>query len=182
MFLPPTKDRPKESRASFGLCPVRSMAEAGPGRLHVGHAPLSAGFVSDELGLAVILEREIFNRKRSLRRSVRSVNSVPIDSFLDLKPGDPVVHIQHGIGLFVAIERMNSLGLDKDYLKLEYRDGEKLYVPLEMINQVQRYIGQDGAALKLDSLGGRSWERTKEKVKKNVEKRQGLSRSCTWRL
>ncbi len=150
--------------------PVRALEQARQGVLHVGHAPFSAGFVSDELGLAVILEREIFNRKRSLRRSVRSVNSVPIDSFLDLKPGDPVVHVQHGIGLFVAIERMNSLGLEKDYLKIEYRDSEKLYVPLEMINLVQRYIGQDGAALKLDSLGGRSWERTREKVKKNVEK------------
>jgi transcription-repair coupling factor (superfamily II helicase) len=139
------------------------------GELFVGHSQLTQGFVSDELGVAIILEREIFNRRRTLRSSLRKVNSLPIDSFLDLKPGDAVVHVQHGIGLFVAIERMNSLGLEKDYLKLEYRDEEKLYVPLEMINQVQRYIGHDNAALKLDSLGGRSWERAKERVRKNVE-------------
>jgi transcription-repair coupling factor (superfamily II helicase) len=139
------------------------------GRLFVGHAQLTNGFLSDALGVAVILEREIFNRRRPLRTSARNVHSLPIDSFLDLKPGDAVVHIQHGVGLFIAIERMNSLGLEKDYLKLEYRDGEKLYVPLEMINQVQRYVGHDGAALKLDSLGGRSWERTKERVRRNAE-------------
>jgi len=143
------------------------------GALFVGHAPLTHGFASDELRVTLILEREIFNRKRALRSSLRTANSLPIDSFLDLKPGDAVVHIQHGVGLFVSIERMNSLGLEKDYLKLEYRDQEKLYVPLEMINQVQRYVGHDGAELKLDSLGGRSWERTKERVRKNAE---GLAR------
>ncbi|MDR2734120.1 MAG: transcription-repair coupling factor [Spirochaetota bacterium] len=155
--------------AKTGAAKTRKKAREKHGELYIGSALLANGFVSDELAVALILEREIFNRKRALRASLRKVNSLPIDSFLDLKPGDPVVHIQHGIGLFAAIERMNSLGLEKDYLKLEYRDGEKLYVPLEMINQVQRYIGHDGESLKLDSLGGRSWERTKERVRKNAE-------------
>ena len=141
---------------------------ARPGLL-VGTASLSSGFRAPELSFDIVLEREIFSRKRHLRRKIRKVNSMPVDSFLDLVAGEYVVHIQHGIGIFHGVERLAIMGKEKDYLKLEYRDSEKLFVPLEMINLVQRYLGADGKAPRLDSLGKRSWEKAREKVRRNVE-------------
>lgn len=151
------------------LHPHQGLGQAGPGRLTLAVAALSAGFDFPDGKLSLILEREVFHRRRAFRRKFRSVNSVPIDSFLDLQAGDYVVHVQHGIGLFLGLERLSALGKEKDYLKLEYRDGEKLYVPLEMINLVQRYVGQEGKPPRLDTLGGKSWEKTRARVRKNVE-------------
>jgi len=137
--------------------------------LMVGTASLSSGLRAPELGFEIILEREIFSRKRHLRRKIRTVHSMAVDSFLDLVEGEYVVHIQHGIGIFHGVERLSIMGKEKDYFKLEYRDNEKLFVPLEMINLVQRYLGADGKPPRLDSLGKRSWEKAREKVRRNVE-------------
>ncbi len=152
------------------LKPLRGIDNGGKGKLAVDVYSLSEGIVSPELKFEIVLEREIFSRRRAYRRKFRSVNSVPIDSFLDLKPGDFVVHIQHGVGKFVGLERIETLGKEKDYLGIEYRDKEKLYVPLEMVNLVQKHLGRSGANPSLDSIGGKSWSKAKAKVKKGVEK------------
>lgn len=151
------------------LEPVSGVNNGGAGLVAVDEAPLSGGFELPEQKCAFILEREIFNRRRTLRRKFRTVNSVPVDSFLDLKPGDYVVHLQHGIGLFHGLERKTTFGNEKDYLKIEYRDNEMLYVPLEMINLVQRYLSPETRPPRLDTLGGRSWNKAKAKVQQNVE-------------
>ena len=149
--------------------PHKSKTTIKKKKVNIIIAALSSGFTLPDEKLAVILEREIFNRKRSYRKKFREVHSLPVNSFLDLKPGDYVVHINHGIGIFKSIERITATGQEKDYLKLEYRDSEILYVPLEMINLVQRYIGQGGKNPRIDTLGGKSWKKAREKVRKSVE-------------
>ncbi len=137
--------------------------------VQVFHASLSHGFSIPELGVAVIQEDEIFGRRKRRPRSVRSVESSAIDTFVELNPGDIVVHINYGIGRFRGIERITAVGTERDYIQIEYADEETVFVPIEQVNLVQRYIGQEGRAPRLDRIGGRSWEARKQRVRKSVE-------------
>ncbi len=129
---------------------------------------LSQGFVLPDLKLCAIQESEIFGRKRRIPRSVQKAPSRAIDSFVDLDPGDYVVHINHGIGRFQGIVRLAALGSERDYIHLEYAEGETVYVPIEQVNLVQKYIAQDGRLVRLDKIGGKSWEGRKRRVKESV--------------
>ena len=92
-----------------------------------------------------------------------------IDTFIELSPGDFVVHVNYGIGRFASIDRMRVLENDRDYVKIEYADGETVFVPIEQANLVQRYIGNEGEEPRLDRLGSKSWENRKSRVRKSVE-------------
>jgi len=132
-------------------------------------SPLSSGFSLPEIKLMVIQENEIFGRRKRPPRSLKTVRSSPIDTFVELNPGDYVVHVNHGIGLFKGIERINTLGFERDYIQLEYAGDETVFVPVEQLNLVQRYIGNEGNAPRLDTIGSKSWENRKGRVKKSVE-------------
>jgi transcription-repair coupling factor (superfamily II helicase) len=129
---------------------------------------LSQGFVLPDIKVCAIQESEIFGRKRRIPRSVQKAPSRAIDSFVDLDPGDYVVHINHGIGRFKGIVRLTALGNERDYIQLEYAEGEVVYVPIEQVNLVQKYISPDSRQVKLDKIGGKSWEGRKKKVKESV--------------
>ncbi len=129
---------------------------------------LSQGFVLPDLKVCVIQENEIFGRKRRIPRSVQKAPSRAIDSFVDLDPGDHVVHINHGIGRFAGIVRLSALGSERDYIHLEYAEGEIVYVPIEQVNLVQKYIAHDNRQVRLDKIGGRSWENRKKRVSESV--------------
>ncbi|MGO9309655.1 MAG: transcription-repair coupling factor [Spirochaetia bacterium] len=144
---------------------------------------ISAGFALPADKLIAIQESEIFGRKRRIPRSVGTAHSVSIESFVELSQGDFVVHVNHGIGVFLGIERISagkslpgtSARNERDYITLEYADGEKLFIPIEQVNLIQRYIGQEGKQPALDSLGGKGWQKRKEKAKRAVEElAQGL--------
>jgi len=132
-------------------------------------SPLSSGFSLPEIKLMVIQESEIFGRRKRPPRSLKTVRSSPIDTFVELNPGDYVVHVNHGIGLFKGIERINALGFERDYIQLEYAGDETIFVPVEQLNLVQRYIGSEGNPPRLDTIGSKSWENRKQRVKKSVE-------------
>jgi transcription-repair coupling factor (superfamily II helicase) len=132
-------------------------------------SPLSSGFSLPEIKLMVIQESEIFGRRKRPPRSLKTVRSSPIDTFVELVPGDYVVHVNHGIGLFKGIERINTLGFERDYIQLEYAGDETVFVPVEQLNMVQRYIGSEGNPPRLDTIGSKSWENRKGRVKKSVE-------------
>ncbi|MDR3301198.1 MAG: transcription-repair coupling factor [Spirochaetaceae bacterium] len=136
-------------------------------------APLSSGFGLPEIKLLIVQEAEIFGRRYRPPRSLKTTRSAAIDSFVELNPGDFVVHINYGIGLFKGIERIRALGNERDYIKIEYADDETVFVPIEQVNLVQRYIGKEGAAPRLDKLGSKSWEARKERVKKAAEELAG---------
>ncbi len=130
---------------------------------------ISEGFGIPELKVLVIQENEIFGRRKHTPKSIKTVKSAVIDTFVELNPGDYVVHVNYGIGLFKGIERVKVSGNERDYIKLEYFDNETVFIPIEQVNLVQRYIGNEGEAPKLDRLGSKSWENRKNKVKKSVE-------------
>ena len=130
---------------------------------------ISAGFNIPEIKLLVIQENEIFGRRKYVAKSVNKAKSQVIDTFVELNPGDYIVHVNWGIGLFHGIERVKSLGNERDYIKLEYADQEFAFVPIEQVNLVQRYIGNEGEKPRLDRIGSKSWENRKSKVQKAVE-------------
>lgn len=131
---------------------------------------LTEGFRISSEKILVIQENGIFGRKRNTPKSVRSgTKSKAIDSFVELSPGDFVVHVNYGIGLFKGIERVKSLGTERDYIKLEYADQEFAFVPIEQVNMVQRYIGNENSKPKLDKIGSKTWSARKARVQQQVQ-------------
>ena len=131
--------------------------------------PISAGFILPDAKLLVIQENEIFGRRKYVPKSVNKAKSKPIDTFVELNPGDYIVHVNWGIGLFHGIERVKAMGNERDYIKLEYADSEFAFVPIEQVNLVQRYIGNEGEKPRLDRIGSKAWENRKSKVRQAVE-------------
>jgi transcription-repair coupling factor (superfamily II helicase) len=130
---------------------------------------ISSGFSLLEEKLICIQENEIFGRKKRVARSVKTAKSQVIDSFVDLNPGDYVVHVNYGIGKFLGVKRIKAAGNERDYISLEYQGEETVFIPIEQVNLVQRYIGSKGARPRLDKIGGSVWEKKRSKVKKKVE-------------
>jgi len=130
---------------------------------------ISSGFTLPQFKIMVIQENEIFGRKRRIPRSIGRVKSEAIDTFVELNPGDYVVHLNYGIGIFTGIERLKAAGNERDYIHLQYADDETIFIPIEQVNLIQRYIGQEGRGLRLDKIGGKGWESRKKRVKKSVE-------------
>jgi transcription-repair coupling factor (superfamily II helicase) len=137
--------------------------------LSIMAVPLTAGFALPDIKLMVVQENEIFGRRKRPPRSLKTARSSPIDTFVEITPGDYVVHVNHGIGQFKGIERLKALGHERDYIKIEYADEETVFVSVEQLNLVQRYIGNEGHPPRLDTIGSKSWENRKNKVKKSVE-------------
>jgi len=137
--------------------------------VNVVFASVSSGFVFPKLKIIVINESEIFGRKKRIPLSVKKSKSQAIDSFIELNPGDYIVHVNYGIGRFLGIDRIKAAGTERDYIQLEYAGEEKIFIPIEQVNLVQRYIGSEGGAPSLDRLGGKSWETRKNKVKQAAE-------------
>ncbi len=144
-------------------------ASQGKAPFYLLQGNLSAGFVSAEGRLAVITEEELFAKGMRHRPPPKSKAATFLSSLEDLKVGDYVVHVQHGIGRYQGLKRLSVQGFESDYLILEFAGGDKLYVPLDRLNQVQRYSGAEGHVPRMDRLGGTSWARTTARVKKDIE-------------
>lgn len=141
-----------------------------PGRgafdLHVGLGRLRAGFNAFEEKLVVLSESELFGRHYVRRKRRRFEAGAAITQFSDLKSGDYVVHVEHGIGRYIGLRRFeNRAG---DYLGLQYKGGDTVYIPVTHIDQVQKYVAGEGAVPRMDKVGGASWRTAKAKVKKAV--------------
>lgn len=127
------------------------------------------GFEYPELKLCVISDKEVFGqskRKTTSRSNKKGVSK--IKSFTELKLGDYVVHVNHGIGVYKGIKQLEVHGHKRDYLELSYNSGDTLYVPVEQLDLVQKYIGSEGKAPKISKLGGLEWVKAKNKVKKSI--------------
>ena len=132
---------------------------------------LSSGFALPGEAYLVITEEELLGaRARRNRRVEREKTTAGDLTFEDLRPGQPVVHRDHGIGLYKGLARLEAGGIPGEFLLLEYRGGDKLYLPVDRMGLVQKYIGIEGRALRLDRLGSSSWQLTKRKVRKNIYK------------
>ena len=102
-------------------------------------------------------------KKGSKRKGVGKITS-----FAELKPGDYVVHANHGVGVFKGIKQIEIAGNTRDYLDIVYDKGDKLYVPVDQLDLVQKYIGSEGKNPKINKLGGNEWQKAKAKVRKSI--------------
>ena len=132
------------------------------GAVWVARGTLSKGFRYDYIDFAVFCDSELFGGKEKKKRKKRRKNGAAIESFTDLHIGDYVVHDNHGIGVFRGLEKISVEGVQKDYMKISYRDGGSLFVPVNQMDMVQKYIGTVTLhAPKLNKLGGQDWAKCK---------------------
>jgi len=129
---------------------------------------LSRGCVIPAMKLAFLSEEEIFVKKNIRRRSRPVRQGYFIKSFGDLKEDDFIVHTDFGIGIYRGLKKITVGKIENDFLIIEYADGDKLYIPVNALEKIQRYLGPDGYVPKIEKMGGTSWEAVKEKVKKSV--------------
>ncbi len=134
-----------------------------PGSVVVVPQGLTQGFTLDDL--VVITDSEILGWQRRPRRLRWLRDSARLASWTELVPGDLVVHIHHGIGVYRGLDRLTIGGGERDYLHLEYAQGDALYVPTDQMSLVQRYIGVEGQTPQIHRLGGTEWEREKRRVR-----------------
>ena len=127
---------------------------------------LTGGFTLDDL--VVVTDAEILGWRRRRRHIRWFRDGARLTSWTDLAPGDLVVHIHHGIGVYRGLERLAVGGGERDYLHLEYAHGDALYVPTDQINLVQRYVGVEGQTPQIHRLGGTEWEREKRRVRERT--------------
>lgn len=141
-----------------------------PGKVQIMEGDLQTGFELPIQKVAVITEEELFNKKpKKARRSQKLSNAERIKSYSELKVGDYVVHVNHGIGKYLGIETLQINGIHKDYLHIRYQGSDKLYVPVEQIDLVQKYVASEGKEPKVYKLGGNDWKKVKKKVQSSVE-------------
>ncbi|MCL2621348.1 MAG: transcription-repair coupling factor, partial [Defluviitaleaceae bacterium] len=141
-----------------------------PAQLHVHAGEISTGFEYPQLKLAIISfaePREGEKKRRKVRRTPKKRN--PIDHFTDLNVGDYVVHDQQGIGVYHGLEKIVVDSITRDYLKIGYRGQANLYVAINQMDALQKYIGGGDIKPQLSKLGGDAWSRTKAKAKAAVE-------------
>ncbi len=141
--------------------------ELKPG-LYVLEGTLRQGFKWNELRLNVITDAELFGSSRPIVSRRRFSGAVSVSSILDLREGDYVVHIHHGIGIYRGMTRREVMGAERDYLLIQYAEGDRLYVPADQIDRVQRYIGSDGVSPTIHRIGGSEWHRTTRKVREQA--------------
>ncbi|WP_244083594.1 transcription-repair coupling factor [Desulforhabdus sp. TSK] len=130
---------------------------------------LEKGFLWAAERLAVVVEEEIFGR-RSRRQARKSLAGVFLNSFQDLHVDDYVVHVDHGIGIYKELVHLNVRGIESDFLLIHYQDADRLYVPVDKLQKVQKYLGVEGQEPRLDKLGGKSWEAAKKKAAESAER------------
>ena len=141
--------------------------------LFICQGRLSSGFVWPADRLAIVTETEIFGPRT--KRSTRPAKRVHTEllTFSDLKQGELVVHDEHGIGRYEGLVKLNLDGTVNDFLLVAYRDDDRLYLPVDRLGLIQKYMGVEGTIPALDKMGGRSWERAKAKVRQSAEKIAG---------
>ncbi|MDY6903197.1 MAG: transcription-repair coupling factor [Thermodesulfobacteriota bacterium] len=133
-------------------------------------APLSAGFVFPDAAIALTCDAEIFGRPRQRRENRKKTLQSEFLDLENLKKGDLVVHVDHGIGQYEGIEKVKVEGVTNDFLLITYKDGDRLYLSVDRMDMAKKYIGVDGVAPVLDKMGGNAWAKVKAKAKKEVEK------------
>jgi len=126
------------------------------------------GFEYMAASVLFIGSSQIFGTERPFKK--RHTKGIKIDLFSDLRPGDLVVHEAHGVGRYIGLMNIESGGVKRDYLKIEYHGTDTLYIPMESFDQIQKYVGSDNREPKLSKLGGQDWNKLKEKARDSIKK------------
>lgn len=134
---------------------------------------VGAGFVWSDEQIAVITEDEIFGAKRRRRKAPKTAAKERFLSLGELQEGNVVVHVDHGLGRFDGLEKLRVNGVISDFILISYRDDDRLYLPVDRMGMIRKYVGVDGMSPVLDKMGGKGWDKTKEKARASVEKLAG---------
>ena len=157
-----------EERGIPAVLDLKGTAMPKPGELRITVGALSAGCEWPALKLAVLTEGQLTAPIQKKLKLKKDSNRQKLQSFTDLSPGDLVVHVHHGIGRFVGIQRMPVDGVEKDYIKIDYAGGDCLYVPVTQLDLVSKYIGggEEQERTRLNKLGGTEWAKQKTRARK----------------
>jgi len=130
---------------------------------------LRTGFVLPGARVAVLTDSGVYGRpKQPRRRFARGSDSRPVYDYEELRSGDYVVHVNHGIGKYMGLRNLEVEGTHRDYLYIKYEGEDRLYVPVDQVDKVQKYVGAEGREPRINSLGTKEWSRVKHQVKKSV--------------
>jgi len=177
--------RGEGERAAYNLARLKARwigeAEAGGNKLVEPElvfttAALRDGFVAAGIRVAVIPEHRLFRRRRAERTGGLSAGQRrrgALRSFADLRTGDIVVHEDHGLARFAGFETKTVAGVTRDYLELEFAGTDKVFMPVEQLAKISRYVGAGGAHPALSKLGGKSWETMKSRARKAAQELAG---------
>ncbi|MCE1245243.1 MAG: transcription-repair coupling factor [Firmicutes bacterium] len=155
----------KISGAHFGM-----PQEIKSGEMVIIPGDLGVGFFWSEASLRVVGDKDILGAAPRKKRVLRTWDRSKAVNLADLKPGDRVVHISHGIGVFNQLVHLVVEGTAKDFVEIQYHKGDKLFVPIQQLDLLQKFVGPDGgSSLNLSKLGGSDWIKTRKKVKASAE-------------
>ncbi|MBA2631006.1 MAG: transcription-repair coupling factor, partial [Thermoleophilaceae bacterium] len=165
--------RGEAERARYNLSRVHAEFLDGGSANHepgvtFAHSGLREGFISPGLKLAVLPEHRLLRNRRASRPTGSSGTSA-MTSFTELRAGSPVVHEDHGIALFSGFETKSVGGVTRDYLELEFKDGDRVFVPSDQLHKIARYVGADAGDPPLSKLGGKQWDQMKMRARRAAE-------------
>ncbi|MBM7641873.1 transcription-repair coupling factor [Streptococcus loxodontisalivarius] len=161
----------QETLREYGLdLPIADSQDIAAGQAQLIQGHLSNGFYFADQKLVLITEKEIFHKKvkRKIRRQHVS-NAERLKDYNELEKGDYVVHHVHGIGRFMGIETIEIKGVHRDYLTIQYQDASTISLPVEQIESLSKYVSADGKEPKINKLNDGRFQKTKQKVSKQVE-------------
>src|SRR3954471_22216777 len=166
--------RGEAERAAYNLARVQARFLDGKPAPHepgvtFAAASLREGFLAPALKLAVLPEHRLLRRRRAERATGPTTGAGAIASFTDLRAGDAVVHEDHGIARFTGFRTREVGGITRDYLELEYKDGDKVFVPSDQLHKISRYVGADASDPPLSKLGGKQWEQMKIRARRAAQ-------------
>jgi transcription-repair coupling factor (superfamily II helicase) len=170
--------RGEAERAAYNLARLRPAfldgevprSEAG---LWFTVARLREGFIAPQLKVAVIPEHRLLRRRRAERPEIGAGSGRALQAFTELRAGDIVVHADHGIGRFTGFDTKTVANVTRDYLELEYRDGDRVFVPTDQLEKLSRYVGANGHAPALSKLGSKTWDNMKARARRAAEELAG---------
>jgi transcription-repair coupling factor (superfamily II helicase) len=145
----------------------------GAGLITLAQARLQTGFIAPQFHLAVIPDHRLFHRRRAPEAPGRERRRGVLRSFADLRTGDIVVHEDHGIARFAGFDTKTVAGVTRDYLYLEYAGSDRVFVPVDQLAKISRYVGAGGAHPPLSKLGGTRWETIKARARRAAQELAG---------
>ena len=146
---------------------------AAPAPLTFAHARLQVGFIAPQFHLAVIPEHRLFRRRRAAERPDRARRRGVLRSFTDLRTGDIVVHEDHGVARFAGFDTKTVAGVTRDYLYLEYAGSDRVFVPVDQLAKISRFVGAGGTHPPLSKLGGNRWDTIKARARRAAQELAG---------
>src|SRR4051812_45559549 len=159
-------------RAAYNLARIKPSLNGARKGLIFTEANLRDGFVAPGLKLAAFPEHRLIHRKKASTRPTRKGRGL-LRSFTDLRTGDYIVHEDHGVARFAGFDTKTVAGVTRDYLNLEFQGDDKVFMPVDQLAKISRYLGADGGAPTLSKLGGTRWDKVKARARRAAQELAG---------